>query len=209
MPARAGRLLTAGLATALAVGVTGCANERTAPPDVATPGPPLGSLDVSYPKFGIEFVAPKGWHVTEGSGTLVTTVQTGQATVAIWRYPREEPLPATAEAIRRARRELIAAAKRRDKTFKVGTSRLIRLRKAPAIQLVGRETIGGRRFRVRSTHVFAHGAEVVVDEYAPPQFFSRLDKTVFKPVLRSLRISTPKPAKKKTSRKTKTATKKG
>jgi hypothetical protein len=197
MTARARRLLAAGSVAVLAAGAAGCGNERSAAPDVSTPGPPLGSIDVSYPKFGIEFIAPKGWTVTEGSGTLVTTVQTGQATVAIWRYPREEPLPATAAAMRRARKELIAAAKRRDKTFKVGTSRIIRLRKAPAIQLVGRETIGGKRFRVRSTHIFAHGAEIVVDGYAPPKFFPDVDKQVFKKVLRSLRITKPKPEKKK------------
>jgi hypothetical protein len=190
------RLLAPALVTTLALSFSGCGNERTAAPDVATPGPPIGSVDVSYPKFGIEFVAPKGWTVTEGSGNLVTTVQTGQATVAIWRYPREEPLPVTAEALRRARRELIAAARRRDKTFKVGTKRILRIRKAPAIQLVGRENIGGTRHRVRSTHIFAHGAEVVVDAYSPPKFFPRLDKTVFKPILKSLRVRKPKPAKK-------------
>jgi hypothetical protein len=188
VPARAGLLVV----IAAAMFVAGCGNERVKAPDVATPGPPIGHVDVAYPKFGIEFVAPKGWHVTEGSGTLVTTVQTGQATAAIWRYPREEPLPATAAAMRRARKELIAAAKRRDKTFKVGTSRILRLRHNRAIQLVGRENIGGKRYRVRSTHIFAHAAEIVLDEYAPPQYFSRVDKEVFKPLLKSLRISKPK-----------------
>jgi hypothetical protein len=191
------------LAVVAATVVAGCGNDRVPAPDVATPGPPIGHFDVSYPKFGIEFVAPKGWHVTEGSGTLVTTVQTGQATIAIWRYPREEPLPATAAALRRARRELIAAAKRRDKTFKVGTSRFLRIRHAPAIQLVGRENVGRSRYRVRSTHVFAHAAEIVVDSYAPPKYFPRVDKTVFKPLLKSLKVSKPKAAspKKKAARK--------
>ena len=206
--ARAG--LRLGVAAALlATSSAGCGNDRVKPSNVATPGPPIGHFDVSYPKFGIEFTAPQGWHVTEGSGPLVTTVQTGQATVAIWRYPREEPLPATAAAMRRARKELIAAAKRRDRTFKVGTSRILRIRHAPAIQLVGRENVGSSRHRVRSTHIFAHGAEVVVDSYAPPKYFQRVDKQVFKPLLKSLKVSKPKLAKAKTRGGKKNATKKG
>jgi hypothetical protein len=197
------RSLAGLLAVVLATSVAGCGNDRVKRPDVATPGPPFGHVDVAYPKFGIEFVAPKGWHVTEGSDTLVTTVQTGQATVAIWRYPREEPLPGTPAAMRRARKELIAAAKRRDETFKVGTQRILKIRRSPAIELVGRENIGAVRYRVRSTHIFAYAAEIVVDSYAPPKYFPRVDKQVFKPLLKSLKISKPKPAT------TKKAAKKG
>jgi hypothetical protein len=50
---------------------------------------------------------------------------------------------------------------------------------------------------VRSTHIFSHGAEVVVDAYAPPRFFPKVDKTAFKPLLRSLRVTKPRAAKKK------------
>jgi hypothetical protein len=193
--------LVALLAVVSGVAVAACGNSRTPVPDVVTPGPPLGHSTASYPKLGIEFATPQGWSTRSGSGTLVATVQTGDATVAIWRYPRAEPLPKTRAALVRARRQLIRAAKRRDKTFKVGTSRILRLRGAPAIQLVGRENIGGMRRRVRSTHVFAHAAEVVVDSYAPPRFFPKVDREVFKPLLKSLRVKAPEVAKKKKAKK--------
>lgn len=45
---------------------------------------------------------------------------------------------------------------------------------------------------VRSTHVYADGAEIVVDAFAPERDFRRVDAQVFRGVLRSLHITTPK-----------------
>jgi hypothetical protein len=46
---------------------------------------------------------------------------------------------------------------------------------------------------VRSTHLYAYGAELVVDAYAPPGEFARVDRRVFGPMLRSLRVQRPVP----------------
>jgi hypothetical protein len=41
--------------------------------------------------------------------------------------------------------------------------------------------------------VYAHGAELVLDAYAPPAEFARVDRTVFRPLLRSLTVKPPGP----------------
>jgi hypothetical protein len=60
--------------------------------------------------------------------------------------------------------------------------------------LVGQEVIGGQVRLVRSTHVFAHQAEVVVDAYAPPSTFPAVNQSVFGPLVASLRLQKPKSA---------------
>ena len=42
---------------------------------------------------------------------------------------------------------------------------------------------------VRSTHIFTDRSEVVVEALAPPAAFPALQRTVFGPLLRSLKIS--------------------
>jgi hypothetical protein len=59
------------------------------------------------------------------------------------------------------------------------------------VQLRGTETVVGRPRTVRSTHVYAQRAEIVVDAFAPDQDFRRVDAQVFRDVLRSLRIGKP------------------
>ncbi len=63
---------------------------------------------------------------------------------------------------------------------------------APAIELLGTATIAGEKRRVRSTHVYAKGAEIVLDAYAPEQEFARVDREVFRPIAASLRIDPPR-----------------
>jgi hypothetical protein len=42
---------------------------------------------------------------------------------------------------------------------------------------------------VRSTHIFTDHSEVVVEALAPPDAFAGLQRSVFAPLLRSLKIS--------------------
>jgi hypothetical protein len=179
---------------ALAALMAGCGNARTQPPDVSVIGPSQGTVQARYPDEGIAFDAPKGWDLTGGQAPLVATVQTGRATVAIWRYPRTEPLPRTKAQLRQARDSLIIAAKARDATFRPIKAAVIRVNGAPAVQIRATETIAGQPRTVRSTHIYKHRSEVVVDAYAPAEDFRRADALAFRPVLRSLRISRPRPA---------------
>jgi hypothetical protein len=178
------------LAAALVLG--GCGNERGRSPDTTTPDLPLGSKVVRLPKAGVRFTAPANWPGLTPRGKRAGGIQSRSATVAVWRYPRSEPLPADRAALAEVRGLLVQRVKRRDPGFTVTATRLVRRGGADGIEIVGRERIGGRRFGVRSAHLFSDGAEVVIDAYAPPASFARLDAAVFRPLLRSLRLRAPR-----------------
>lgn len=131
---------------------------------------------------------------TDGQGTLVTTISTGEATIAIYRYPRSERLPRTKKELRAALDGLVAAAKARDATFNELKRATLEVDGHPAVQLRATETVVGRPRTVRSTHIYAQKAEIVVDAFAPDKDFRRVDAQVFRDVLRSLRISRPEKA---------------
>jgi nicotinamidase-related amidase len=61
-----------------------------------------------------------------------------------------------------------------------------------AVEIVGQATNHGQRRSVRSLHAFGHGSEVVLDAFAPPRDFARVDKQTFAPVARSLRLRAAK-----------------
>jgi hypothetical protein len=177
----------------LAIGATAtlsaCGSRRETPPDVALPQQPNGTHPLSYPKLGVRIDVPDNWRAVAGDPPLVTTVASGAATVAIWRYPRSEALPRSSAALRTARRALVGAARARDRTLKLVTARVVRVRGGPAIELAGTETVGGEPRRVRSTHLYRDRSEVVVEALAPAADFDRLTRSVFDPVLASLRLS--------------------
>jgi hypothetical protein len=182
------------LVFAVAAALAGCGNGRARVPDTATPGPPLGTNAAAYPQAGLRFGAPAGWHVEPGRAPLVTTITTGRATIAVWRYPRTEPLPATGAQLEQARAALLAAAKARDASFAEHRTTVTRVDGRPAIVVRGTETLAGQPRTVRSTHVYAFGGEVVVDAFAPARDFARVDRQVFGPLVRSLRLSKPRAA---------------
>ncbi len=176
----------------LAAGLAGCGNARTQPPDVATPRAPAGKRTVRLAPAGIAFVAPRNWAPLAPETPQVGGIQSGTATLAIWRYPRSEPLPAGRAELRQARRRLVAEVRRRGPQVQIRSSRITQRAGAPAVELVARQPVAGVQRDVRSSHLFARGAEVVVDAYAPPAQFRRVDTTVFEPLLRSLRLSRPR-----------------
>ena len=171
--------------------VAGCGNQQQRPPAVGPPAQPNATTPVAFDRDGVRFAAPGGWHVQSGTAPLVATVQSGTAMIAVWRYPRTEPLPASREQLTQARDLLLQAARARDATFKPLKSALTRLGSHPAIQVRGTETISGQPRMVRSTHVYAFGAEVVVDAYAPADVFGRIDRAAFVPLVRSLKLRAP------------------
>ncbi len=171
---------------ALAVLGVGCGAERRDPPDTAAPAPVTG-LDPLV-RGDVRLELPVAWTTTAREAPLVALSRSGSATIALWRYERSEELPRTDADLGAARRRLVEAARTRDPSFAVRRTRSLRLDGAPAVQVVGDETIDGRRRRVRSTHVYADGAELVVDAYAAPEHFAAADATAFRPVLRSLEL---------------------
>src|SRR5437588_6990613 len=125
---------------------------------------------------------------------MVTVVTSGAAVVAVWRFQRQEPLPSLPDALARARKQLIRAARARDASLQLIRSKLVTVARARAIEVDAIERIRGQVRRVRSTHVFAFGAELVLEEYAPVDLFHAVDHAVFSPLKRSLLLTPTAPA---------------
>jgi hypothetical protein len=158
--------LTAAAIAALAA--AGCGSDsptKTATTSAAEAG--------SFPAQGITFTPPADWSIDRGTGHLVATAQAGQATVAVWRYPRGEQLS------------------KRDVTFEQIKTAATTIAGEPAVQIRARQHIAGQPRTVRSTHIYANGAEIVVDAYADADSFRKIDADVFRPMLRSLHVSKP------------------
>jgi hypothetical protein len=187
------RLAVAASLAAAALGAAGCGNDRTPAPAVPPPAAPVGKRTVDLGFAGVTFRRPANWVLTRGTAPMLATVASGRAVVVVWRYARAEPLPTAPQALERSRRALIAAARARDRTLRVDSSRVLSVGGAKAVEVVADEQLGIARRQVRSTHVYAHGAELVLDAYAPPAEFARVDRTVFRPLLRSLTVKPPGP----------------
>jgi hypothetical protein len=185
------RSLLAALLGVLSLGVlAGCADSRTAAPDLAAVQPSGGVKTISYLRGRLTLKAPADWPRATGPAPLVATLGSGPALIAIWRYPRpaSETLPTDVASLEQAQRALIGAAGARDPTFRVISSSVVLLGGIPGVELDALETVRGRVRRVRSTHLYASGAELVVDEFAPEELFHTVDRTVFSPLLHSVRV---------------------
>lgn len=191
VPRRRGLLAAALVAVLAGAGLAGCGNDRTPVPEIGQPGPRLGDNPVKDAEAGLSLIAPAGWTVTPGQDPLVTTIADGSFIVGIFRYPRTEPLPTKRDELDRAMNDLIAAAKARDATFEPLATARTKVDGKPAIQIRGTQTIGGQPRTVRSTHVFAYGAELVIDQFAPNDVFRQVDEATFRPLLRSIELEKP------------------
>lgn len=176
-------VLTAAALVAALAGCGGASNDDTATTAARATG--------AFPKAGIAFTPPADWNVDAGSGHLVATTQAGQATVAVWRYPRDETLPKSKLELQAARDALLQASTKRDASFEKIKTAATTVAGEPAVQIRAREHIAGQPRTVRSTHIYAHGAEYVIDAYADADSFRQVDAQVFRPLLRSVHVSAP------------------
>ncbi len=174
-----------------AVLLSGCANAKTPPPPTGLIAAPKGFREVKYSVDGISVRVPTNWRAFQGTGSQLVTVTIGDGQIAIWRYARTEPLPQTRSQLDAARAALIAQVKQRDPTFELKSSRLIVKPGLRAVELLGEGLNQGERRAVRSLHAYGRGNEVVVDSFAPPKEFARVDEQTFRPVARSLRLYKP------------------
>ncbi len=171
--------------------LAGCGNDRTASPNIGRIPAPTGFRDQVFIKDGIFFRAPRNWRVIEGDAPQVATIAIGDARVAVWRYRRTEPLPETRAQLQAALKALVAQVQIRDPTFKLSSSRIVVKEGLRGVELIGDATNQGLRRRVRSLHAYGGRAEVVVDAFAPPADFARVDEQTFGPVARSLKLGEP------------------
>lgn len=176
------------LAATLLAAASGCGYERSKPPDVATPAAPTSFQKRSFKKEGLALKAPANWRPTIGQTPLVVTFTSGRATLAVWRYPRSEGLPMDRIEVAKVLPALLDAARKRDPALRVKKKQLVAVDDVPGVVLTGSETILGQRRRVRSVHLYTDGAEIVIDAFAPPRVFARVDRQVFRKVLDSVKL---------------------
>ena len=179
------------IAAAAAVLLAGCGNDKTKPPVLGKIPAPLGFRDQVFIKDGVFFRAPRNWRVVEGEPPQVATIAAGDAQIAVWRYRRTEPLPETRAQLRAARKALLAQVMQRDPTFQLTSSRIVVKENLRGVELIGEATNQGQKRLVRSLHAYGRKAEVVVDAFAPPAEFARVDEQTFGPVARSLKLAEP------------------
>ena len=170
--------------------LTACGDSRVPAPRLSDVQAPGAMTTASYLSGNLHFDAPSTWATQLGAGPLVVTYASGPAIIAIWRYPRSptQHLPDNLATLGQARSSLIAAATARDRSFRVLSSAVVDQGLVRGVELDALETIRGRLRRVRSAHLYTGGAELVIDEYAPPAMFHAVDRSVFSPLLHSLRL---------------------
>jgi hypothetical protein len=179
----------------LAAVLGGCGNERTPVPDLGVVPAPKAFREAFFDEQGVRFKAPTNWRVVPGESPQVATVGIGTAQIAVWRYPRTEPLPETRAQLNAAREALVAQIESRDPTFKLTSTRLVVKPGIRAVEVVGTGanlTNSDAQRSMRSLHAYGRGAEVVMDAFAPPRDFTRIDEQTFGPVSRSLKLRPPK-----------------
>jgi hypothetical protein len=174
-----------------AAAVAGCGNDPSKPPAVGTPKQAFGWVDHDIPTEGVRFQRPSAWRLTPGDPPLLATISSGQVTISVWRYPRNEPLPETTEQLDVARDALLAAAKARDSSFKVIKAKGTRAAHHPAVVIIGDETVAGQPRRVRSTHIYAESSEVVIDAFAPADQYAAVEDPIIRTLVRSFQITKP------------------
>ena len=182
----------AALAILVALLAAGCGRERLEVPDVERPLMTRALAPREFPRAGLRIALPVRWGGAAGEAPLVARSTSGSAAIAVWRYPRTEPLPTSSAQLTAAQAELLRAVRQRDEGYREISTRRVEVDGEPALQLVGDQRIAGQSRRVRSTHVFAQGAEIVIDQYATVRDFDRLDGLLFRPSLRRLRIRAPR-----------------
>lgn len=189
------RLARTAVVLVVAAGLAGCGNDRTPVPNLSVVPAPQAFRAAFFDEQGVRFRAPTNWRVVPGEAPQVATVAIGTAQVAIWRYPRSEPLPETRAQLDAARKALVAQIESRDPAFKLTSTRLILKRGIRAVEVVGigtNLTAPTVQRSMRSLHAYGHGAEVVMDAMAPPRDFARIDAQTFAPMTRSLKLRPPK-----------------
>ena len=80
-------------------------------------------------------------------------------------------------------------------TFKLTSTRLVVKPGFRGVEVVGTGTNltnGSIQRSMRSLHAYGHGLEVVLDAFAPPRDFARVDEQTFGPMARSLRLIAPR-----------------
>lgn len=194
------RLVPIVLLTVLA----GCGTERAEPLQLDFTQD-LPKRSVSYKRVGMKLAVPDGAPLQARERPGVFRLFLGEPVVAAFAYRRREQIPKNKRALRDARKRLEKEIRGRDKDFERRGSEITKVAGAPAIEVVGDQTLSGGHLRTRSVHIYKGKAEYVLELLAPVREYRQIDAAVFAPLLKSLEVSgkIKEPRKKKRDKKEK------
>jgi hypothetical protein len=177
------------IAVLLACLSAGCGAERAAGPGELLPaGAPLTKHE--FAQVGMTVSLPAAMTVQEPRPSpSVFRATYADWYVAAFAYLRREQIPRKRAEVAAARRRLLSEVRRRDRRFKVVRSGATKVSGAPAVELVGDQTLSRAKLRTRSVHVYKGKAEYVLELVAPTGVFAELRRRVFDPVVRSLEVT--------------------
>jgi len=172
----------------MALAAAGCGAERRGSPDSRVKeGAP--SKAFVFPKVGMRFKAPVGNALRAAKKPGVFKIFLGEPVISAFAYRRREQVPKRRSELSAARRRLVGAVKERSRDYRLERSRITKVAAAPAIELLGSQTIARGRLRIRSLHVFKGRGEYVLELLAPKGEYDRANRVVFTPLLRSLKLT--------------------
>lgn len=181
--------LAAAAGCVLALALAACGGSRPAAPNLTQPARPDGFRTLAFPVAGVSLLAPRNWLTQPQHAPLVTIETSGSAVVALWRYPSSGSAAAVPPApLSLDETALVNQARARGGLVRVLRARTATVAGQPAVVLDVLERIAGSLRRVISTHVYAPGAELVLEEYAPPAGFATVRREAFTRIARSLRL---------------------
>ena len=154
------------------------ARSPTQPPRVFDVKAPRGSRPAEFPRRGHDARRGRGTgRCAAATSPGVFELVSGEAVVAGWAYPRDEPLPETAAQLEGAK-EPAARARSRSATPTTAFERAVvrEVAGAPAIDVARRAgALDASRLRTRSVHVFEGDVEYVIEAIAPPRDYDVVD----------------------------------
>ncbi len=165
-----------------------CGEEPDDPPRVFEVKTPRGTKPADFPGAGVSLEHPANWRLRRRDAPGVFELVSGEAVVAGWAYPREEPLPESEAELEGAKDRLVEAIKERDPGYRIRTTAVRELAGAPAIDVSGEQVLARRALRTRSVHIFDGEVEYVIEALAPPADYELVERRVLVPLLESLEL---------------------
>ena len=166
-----------------------CGEEPDDPPRVFDVKSPRGEKVEEFPTAGMTLTRPANWRLRRRDAPGVFELASGEAIIAGWAYPRDEPLPETDAELEAARKRLIGAIEERDPDYRfLSGSSVHEVAGAPAIDISGEQTISKRDLRTRSVHIFTNETEYVIESIAPIPDHALVEERVMQPLLDSLEV---------------------
>jgi hypothetical protein len=165
-----------------------CGEEPDDPPRVFEVKAPRGSELADFQDAGMSFTRPANWRLQRSDAPGVFELVSGQAVVAGWAYPREEPLPESEGELEGAKNRLVDAIEERDPDYRILSAVVSEVAGTPAIDISGEQVISERTLRTRSVHLFEGETEYVIEAIAPAPDHALVDKRVMAPLLGSLEL---------------------